>query len=454
MDASLGNCAHGGTGERRGAPVLNTQKEKVSYAAGVDMARSLQRQGVEVDRDLFLKGVKDGLSGGTLLLSDDDINKMLKAFKTEQKMKLAERKYQQSEQLRKQRQAAGLAGEENRKAGEAFLAANKAKDGVVTLPSGLQYRILKAGDGGKPSDADTVECRYRGTLIDGTEFDRSDPAGQPATFKVAGVIPGWREALKLMPTGSKWQLFIPPQLAYGARGRGPRHRAERDPDLRSGAPRRQVTRGEGGIVEYQLMNLREKIARWLSPLLDVALRSRTTVKFFLTLGIFISANYLAWLVRFEFDVPPEMAGVMWQTIPVLVIAKALGFLVSGQFRGWWRYVSIKDVLPIAAGSALGSVLFAAGVWGLWGPFHVPRSIYLLDWVNTMALVLGARYLIRMGREGLGRRRRGTDRRVLIVGAGAAGQMIAREIAENVSLGMEQVGFIDDDRRRSARGSTG
>jgi FKBP-type peptidyl-prolyl cis-trans isomerase FklB len=201
-------------------PALKTQKEKVSYAAGVDMARSLQRQGVEVDRELFLKGVKDGLSGGTLLLSDDDINKMLKAFKTEQKMKLAERKYQQSEQLRKQRQAAALVGEENRKAGEAFLAANKAKDGVVTLPSGLQYRILKAGDGGKPSDADTVECRYRGTLIDGTEFDRSDPAGQPATFKVAGVIPGWREALKLMPAGSKWQLFIPPQLAYGARGAG------------------------------------------------------------------------------------------------------------------------------------------------------------------------------------------------------------------------------------------
>jgi hypothetical protein len=109
------------------------------------------------------------------------------------------------------------------------------------------------------------------------------------------------------------------------------------------------------------MNLREKIARMLSPLLDVTLRSRTTVKFFLTLGIFFSAYYFAWLLRFEFDVPPEMAGVMSQTIPVLVLAKALGFFASGQFRGWWWYVSIKDVLPIAAGSALGSVLFAAGV---------------------------------------------------------------------------------------------
>src|SRR5512140_729392 len=112
------------------------------------------------------------------------------------------------------------------------------------------------------------------------------------------------------------------------------------------------------------MTLREKITRLLSPLLDAALRSRTTVKFFLTLGIFIVANHFAWLLRFEFDVPPDRVGVMWQTVPVLVIAKALGFLASGQFRGWWRYVSIRDVLPIAAGSALGSVLFAAAVWGV------------------------------------------------------------------------------------------
>ena len=195
------------------------------------------------------------------------------------------------------------------------------------------------------------------------------------------------------------------------------------------------------------MNLREKISRLSSSLLDIAIRSRTTVKFFLTVGIFISAYCFAYLIRFEFDVPPDVVGVMWQTIPVLVIAKALGFLASGQFRGWWRFVSIRDVLPIAAGSALGSVLFVAAVWWQWGPIHVPRSIFLLDGLNTMALVLGARYLIRMGREGLGRRGRETGRRVLIVGAGAAGQMIAREIAENVSLGMEQVGFIDDDRAK-------
>jgi len=201
-------------------PVLKTMKDKMSYATGADLVRSFQRQGVEVDKDLFLRGVKDGLSGGTLLLSEDEINKLMKTFTVEQKMRLAERKKKLAELKAKQRQAAATAGEENRKAGEVFLAANKVKDGVVTLPSGLQYRILKTGDGGKPTDASTVECRYRGTLIDGTEFDRS-PAGQPATFKVTGVIPGWTEALKLMPAGSKWQLFIPPQLAYGVAGSGP-----------------------------------------------------------------------------------------------------------------------------------------------------------------------------------------------------------------------------------------
>ena len=201
-------------------PVLKTPMEKLSYATGVDMVRSFRRQGVEVDKDLFLRGVKDELSGGTLLMSDDDINKMMRVFQTEQKMNLAERKRQQSERMRKEREAAARAGEENRKAGAAFLAANKVKDGVVSLPSGLQYKILKAGNGKKPTDADTVECRYRGTLIDGTEFDRSDPAGQPAVFKVTGVIPGWTEALNRMPVGSKWRIFIPPQLGYGAHGAG------------------------------------------------------------------------------------------------------------------------------------------------------------------------------------------------------------------------------------------
>ena len=120
----------------------------------------------------------------------------------------------------KQAAASKRAAEENKKAGAAFLAENKGKEGVVTLPSGLQYKILKAGDGKKPTDADTVECHYRGTLIDGTEFDSSYARAAGEVHARRGMIAGWREALKLMPVGSKWQLFVPPQLAYGEKGTG------------------------------------------------------------------------------------------------------------------------------------------------------------------------------------------------------------------------------------------
>ena len=116
---------------------------------------------------------------------------------------------------------------ENKKAGDAFLSQNKLKEGVVTLPSGLQYKVLKAGKGKKPADNDTVEVNYRGTLINGTEFDNSFSRGEPATFKVTGVMPGWREALQLMPVGSRWQIFIPSQLAYGEKGSGLERRAGR-----------------------------------------------------------------------------------------------------------------------------------------------------------------------------------------------------------------------------------
>ncbi len=180
-----------------------TQKEKVSYSIGVDMARNFKRQGIQVDVDLVIKGLKDGLSGEKLLMPEEDLRNILIAF--------------QSELGRRQAQAKMMAAADNKKKGEAFLAENKTKKGVVTLPSGLQYKILKAGDGKKPTEADTVECHYRGTLINGTELDKSE-AGKPTTFKVTGVIPGWREALQLMPVGSKWQLFIPPHLAYGERG--------------------------------------------------------------------------------------------------------------------------------------------------------------------------------------------------------------------------------------------
>jgi len=192
-----------------------TQKERVSYAIGVDTARVLRQQEIEVDLDTLVKGLRDGMSGDKLLMTDQDLLATRNATQRELVRKQAAKK-----QNRSQGQAPKKSGEENRKAGEAFLAENGKKEGVVTLPSGLQYRILKAGDGRKPSDSDIVECNYRGTLIDGTVFDRSSSRGKPATLSIAGVIPGWREALMLMSMGSKWQLFIPPQLAYGEKGTG------------------------------------------------------------------------------------------------------------------------------------------------------------------------------------------------------------------------------------------
>lgn len=186
-------------------PVLKTQKEKVSYGLGVEMARNLKRQRIEADVDLVIKGLKDGLSGEKLLMPEEDLRMIMGAF--------------QHELTRRQLLTLKMVAEENSKKGEAFLAENKAKEGVVTLPSGLQYKILKAGEGKKPTEADTVECHYRGTLINGAELDRSE-AGKPVTSKVTAVIPGWREALQLMPVGSKWQLFIPPHLAYGEKGGG------------------------------------------------------------------------------------------------------------------------------------------------------------------------------------------------------------------------------------------
>ncbi|MHC1745278.1 MAG: FKBP-type peptidyl-prolyl cis-trans isomerase [Syntrophobacteraceae bacterium] len=186
--------------------MLKTQKEKVSYSLGADMAKNFKKLGVEIDMDTLMKGMQDVFSGAKPLMSEDEVRATMTAL--------------QGELRQKQMETAKVASEENKKAGESFLEENKKKEGVVLLPSGLQYKILKAGDGKKPTDADTVECHYRGTLIDGTEFDSSYKRGQPASFKVTGVIAGWTEALKLMPVGSKWQLFVPPQLAYGERGAG------------------------------------------------------------------------------------------------------------------------------------------------------------------------------------------------------------------------------------------
>jgi FKBP-type peptidyl-prolyl cis-trans isomerase len=192
------------------ASLLATQKDKVSYALGMNIASSLganlKRQGVDINTDVLVRALKDGLNGGKTLMTEDEARATL--------MQL------QSELQSKQEEKMKHASENNKKEGEAFLAANKTKEGVVTLPSGLQYKILKEGAGPKPTASDTVVCNYRGTLINGTEFDSSYKRGEPATFPVGGVIKGWTEALQLMPVGSKWQLFIPSDMAYGTRGAG------------------------------------------------------------------------------------------------------------------------------------------------------------------------------------------------------------------------------------------
>ena len=188
--------------------VLKTQKDKESYAIGVETGRNFRRQAMDVDPELVTRGMNDALRGDKLLLTDEEL---LDAMNTATGKLIVERGRNRL-----------IAAQDNKKEGEAFLAANKTKEGVVTLPSGLQYKIMNAGEGKKPTEADTVECYYRGTLINGTEFDSVSSPMQPATFRLSdpNLIPGFREALKLMPAGSKWHLCIPSQLAYGQRGAG------------------------------------------------------------------------------------------------------------------------------------------------------------------------------------------------------------------------------------------
>lgn len=186
---------------------LADKNAQVSYSVGVSIGNSWKQQDyVEFDPEQVLKGIKDALSGAKLLMSEQEMRDVLAAYRTEHRVR--------QEEKRKQ------LGEKNKVDASKFLAENKNKSGVVTLPSGLQYKVLTAGNGPMPSGNDTVTVNYRGTLIDGTEFDSSYKRGQPATFPVTGVIKGWTEALQLMKVGSKWQLFIPPDLAYGERGSG------------------------------------------------------------------------------------------------------------------------------------------------------------------------------------------------------------------------------------------
>jgi FKBP-type peptidyl-prolyl cis-trans isomerase len=189
---------------------LKDQKEKISYAIGMNVGASLRenlrRASVEVDTNLVFQAARDVLSGDKTLLTQDEAKAILTQLQNDIRAKMEEKHKQEAEA--------------NKKEGDAFLAQNKTKEGVIALPSGLQYKILTTGSGPKPTADDTVVCNYQGTLIDGKEFDSSYKRGQPATFPVKGVIKGWTEALQLMPTGSKWQLFIPADMAYGESGQG------------------------------------------------------------------------------------------------------------------------------------------------------------------------------------------------------------------------------------------
>jgi FKBP-type peptidyl-prolyl cis-trans isomerase FklB len=185
---------------------LKTQKDKFSYALGMNLGANLHKQSVPVDPNIMARGLKDALVGGKTLLTEEEARTAITAV--------------QNDMRERQQAKMQVAGDANKKEGEAFLADNKSKEGVVALPSGLQYKVLKEGNGPKPTATDSVVCNYRGMLINGTEFDSSTKHGGPATFPVNGVIKGWTEALQLMPVGSKWQLFVPSDLAYAERGAG------------------------------------------------------------------------------------------------------------------------------------------------------------------------------------------------------------------------------------------
>jgi FKBP-type peptidyl-prolyl cis-trans isomerase len=186
--------------------ILKNYKEKVSYSIGVKIGNDLKNLPVGVNVDLLAKGIRDVFSETKPLMTEQEILETMAVLQKEITV-------MQQEQVK-------VLGEKNKKEGEAFLAKNKGMEGVITLPSGLQYKVLKAGTGKTPTDTDTVTVHYRGTLIDGTEFDSSYRLGQAPTLVVNRVIPGWTEALKLMKEGAKWQLIIPPNLAFGDRGAG------------------------------------------------------------------------------------------------------------------------------------------------------------------------------------------------------------------------------------------
>jgi FKBP-type peptidyl-prolyl cis-trans isomerase FklB len=190
--------------QKKGTP--KTQKEKVSYTLGVNIGKNMKMQGIDIDQSFLEQGLKDAFNNAKTAMTEKDMETTMNVF--------------QQEMMAKNQAKQKVVGEQNKKDGEAFLAANKKKEGVTTLPSGLQYKVIKMGNGPKPTASQTVKCHYRGSFIDGKEFESSYTRGEPTEFPVGGVIKGWVEALQLMPVGSKWTLYIPSDLAYGENGAG------------------------------------------------------------------------------------------------------------------------------------------------------------------------------------------------------------------------------------------
>jgi len=183
---------------------LDSKEDKVSYGLGLVLGKRMSNEFTDMQLDVFVQGLRDAMQGKSQLLTDEEVSKLLSEYQREQQQK-------QFEKIQK-------LSDDNKKTGQEFLAANKNKEGIVTLESGLQYKVIKEGKGVQPGPTDTVKVHYTGSLINGEVFDSSVERGEPVSFPVNGVIAGWTEALQLMPTGSKWQLFIPADLAYGANG--------------------------------------------------------------------------------------------------------------------------------------------------------------------------------------------------------------------------------------------
>jgi len=206
VSASSLRAEQGQKNEKDEKQIFKTQKDKLSYSIGWDIGNSFKKQSIDINPDILLKGINDNLSGKNPLMDEKQMGETIMNF--------------QKEMMAKRTEAQKKIGEKNKKEGEEFLGKNKSNKGVVSLPSGLQYRVIKEGTGKIPKLNDTVVVHYKGTLIDGTEFDSSYNRGEPAKFPVSGIIRGWTEALQLMKVDSKWELFIPSHLAYGERGAG------------------------------------------------------------------------------------------------------------------------------------------------------------------------------------------------------------------------------------------